>query len=282
MTANPLRIGRFDDDVAAEVGDFAAVVAGAEVLELQRLVERDGFIAEFADRPLLRFPVVLIVGGGGGHDDPIADAPATHGFGKGDRGIARLRRGAELDPGAVQRRAVKVHATATADDRRTGLPVHAFDIHQANRGGMFGRDRLVGRADFESSPVLFGVGGGQVGLTVEALFAVFLAALNFDESNGQTSVLVGSETQGAGHVDRADRGVRLDVVEDSMAGANLDASAGAGDLAALPGGCRRPRAALDGADNRQHRPRAFRGVGLNRIGSCAGQADQQGNTEHLQ
>ena len=41
VPADARRIGRFDDDVAAQVGDLAAEFALAEVLVGQRLVERD-------------------------------------------------------------------------------------------------------------------------------------------------------------------------------------------------------------------------------------------------
>ena len=39
-----------------------------------------------------------------------------------------LRGGAELDPGAAQRRAVEVHPAAAADDGRARLLVHALDV----------------------------------------------------------------------------------------------------------------------------------------------------------
>ena len=46
-------IGRLDDDVAAQVGDLAAIVAVAEMRELQRLVERELRAVDGLDDALL-------------------------------------------------------------------------------------------------------------------------------------------------------------------------------------------------------------------------------------
>ena len=52
VPAFALRIGRFDDDVAGEIGDLAAIFAGAGMVILERLIERelravDGLIVPF-------------------------------------------------------------------------------------------------------------------------------------------------------------------------------------------------------------------------------------------
>ena len=41
VAADAVRVGRLDDDVAAQVGDLAAVVALAQVVVFERLVERE-------------------------------------------------------------------------------------------------------------------------------------------------------------------------------------------------------------------------------------------------
>ena len=53
VAADAGRVGRLDDDVAAQVGDLAAVVAVAEVLELEGPVERQAVAVDGLDDALL-------------------------------------------------------------------------------------------------------------------------------------------------------------------------------------------------------------------------------------
>src|SRR5262249_53767716 len=75
-------VGRLDEEVAAEVGDGAAVVAGAAVVEVERPVERQAGAGDGADDALLGLRQVADAGaegllgldlaGGGGQDHSVA------------------------------------------------------------------------------------------------------------------------------------------------------------------------------------------------------------------
>jgi hypothetical protein len=59
VAALALGVGGFDDDVAAEVRDLAGELALGDVLELQRLVERERDAVDRLDRALFRLAVVF-------------------------------------------------------------------------------------------------------------------------------------------------------------------------------------------------------------------------------
>ena len=240
-----VRLGRFDDDVAAQVGDFAAIGVLAEVVELERAIEGefgavDGFdeaflgLAVVADAGLERL-LHLVLAGGRGEDDAVADAPA------GDRLLERhLRltsfdRGAELEPGAAHGGAVELHAAAAADDGGAGFLVHAFEVVQADAGGLAGGDGVVGRSDEELGARLGGIGLDVRG-AVEAFLIDGVAGLDADEANMETGVAVGGEAQGAGDMQGADRLLGVTVVDDGVAGSDDDDGAGGGNGARFPGG----------------------------------------------
>src|SRR5262249_40440771 len=80
VAARALRVGGFDDDVAAEVGDLGAVVTGAEMLVVESLVQCNGRALDAFDDALFRGAALFAVGlVGGGDDDAIARLPAGHG-----------------------------------------------------------------------------------------------------------------------------------------------------------------------------------------------------------
>src|SRR5262249_6588531 len=81
VPANAVRLGRFDDDVAAEVGHLATIAARAEMVVLERSVERDLRAIHRFDRALLGQGRTLDMGAAGSSDDDlVANAPALHGF----------------------------------------------------------------------------------------------------------------------------------------------------------------------------------------------------------
>ncbi len=250
---------------------------------VERLVERDGPVRECPDRPFLRLPVAVIVRiVRRRDDDAIADAPAGDRLGQRHGVVALLGRGSELDPGAAQGHAVKVHPAAAADDGRARLLVHALDVDQPDECGVFGLDGPLRRPDFEGGPIFLRIGRGQMGLAVESLFRIFLASLDLDEADVEPGVLVGREAQGAGDVDAADWLIRDHVVRDAMAGTDQDAGAGTGHLASLPGSRGRPGAAPSGAADGQRLLVFPGGIGQNRGARRAGQADQgQGSKQNL-
>src|SRR5262249_37854408 len=61
-----------------------------------------------------------------------------------------------------------------------------------------------------------------------------------DESHIESGVLVAGEGKRAGDMDGANQLLRLQIVGDRVTGTNLDPGTGAGNLAPLPGGRRRP------------------------------------------
>src|SRR5262249_11809634 len=87
----------------------------------------------------------------------------------------------------------------------------------------------------------------HMGGALEAFFANVVARLNLDETDFEPRVAVAGEGQGAGDMNRADAGLRLQVVADHMSFLNLDLGALAGNLTAFPGRWGRPGAALGGA-----------------------------------
>ena len=105
--------------------------------------------------------------------------------------VALLGGGAELDPGAAQRRAVEVHAAAAADDGRARLLVHALDIVQADQGGVL--RRRSARSGVPTSSAGRGLPGssfGDVGVAVEAVLAGVVAGLDLDEADVEPRVPV--------------------------------------------------------------------------------------------
>jgi len=151
-------VGGFDDHVAAEIRDFAAIGNISYMLEVRGLIERDLFAFDRLDEAFLGLAVALearrrerllpfVLARGGRKDDAIADAPAGDGLFEGDLGFAGFDRGAELEPCATHRRAMKLHAAAAADDRGARFLVEAADVGQADEGGAL--DRLVQCADQE-------------------------------------------------------------------------------------------------------------------------------------
>src|SRR5262249_7128835 len=134
MAALAGRVGGLNDDIAAEIGDLAAVVTLGDMVELQRLVEDDLRAVDLADEALLGLRAVagavaeglldLVLPRRGGEEDAIAGLPAADGLGQRDFGIADLRRRTELDPGAAQGGAVQVEAPTATDDGGAGLLVH--------------------------------------------------------------------------------------------------------------------------------------------------------------
>src|SRR4051812_3675746 len=99
---------------------------------LQGLVERDLRAVDRFDRAFFSQPIfgsfaraacssaaTLVVSRG--DDYAIAYSPAGDGFGKRNAVVPFLRRRTELKPRPAQRRAMKVHASGTADDRRARL-----------------------------------------------------------------------------------------------------------------------------------------------------------------
>src|SRR5262249_8342637 len=81
-----------DDHIAAQVGDLAAVVAGAEVQELQRLVQLHVAVADAGDDAFFGLRGVLVRGDtvGCGDDDAVADSPPRQAFAEGDAPGARF------------------------------------------------------------------------------------------------------------------------------------------------------------------------------------------------
>src|SRR5262249_36455101 len=131
-------VGGLDDHVPAQVRDLAAVIAAAEVVLLQRLVENQPGAVDSLDEAFLGQwrlgPAGVLVTAGRRDDDAVADLPPLHRFVQCHRGVTGLGRGAELDPGAAERGAVEVHAASAADDGRARILVHALDVVQADQG----------------------------------------------------------------------------------------------------------------------------------------------------
>ena len=112
--------------MSAQVGDLTPEQPVAEVHALQRLVQSNLGAVDGLDEALLG-RIVLFVAQipCGRDDDPIAGFPAGDGLGERDGAVALHGGRAQLDPGSAQRRAVEVHAAATADDGRARVLVHA-------------------------------------------------------------------------------------------------------------------------------------------------------------
>lgn len=89
-----------------------------------------------------------------------------------------------------------------------------------------------------------------VGVAVESVFAVSIARLNLDEADVQDCVPVRIERERAGDVDRADDGLGLRVVDDTVPRADEHAGTRAGNRVAVPSRGVGPLAALRGADYR--------------------------------
>src|SRR5579872_5199383 len=93
---------------------------------------------------------------------------------------------------------MEVHASATADDGRAGLPVHARDVDQADQGRVAGVDGPGGGADQQGRPGTLRVGGGDVGITVETALTRVVARLDLEEADVEARVAVRGEGEGAG------------------------------------------------------------------------------------
>jgi hypothetical protein len=245
-------VGRLHHDVAAQVCHFAAVGAAAEVHALQRLVERDLRSVDGLDEALFRAaaPAVLadvVSQSCRRDDDPVADAPAGDGLGERHYNVTDLGSGTELDPGAIRRSPVKIHAAAATDDSGTTLAVHAVEGYQSDERAVFRLDWPVGSANVQGRPRLAGRRLLEVDITVEAVVRGVVAGLDLDEAYVETGVAVGSEGQRAGDVDRSDGRVGHDIVDDAVSRADLDPRTRRRQSAAFPGVGRRPRTALRGA-----------------------------------
>src|SRR6185369_17267838 len=99
-------LGRFHHDVAGQVGDLAARLARAEVLGLDRLVERHLRAVDGLDRPLFGEDLAVALAGTArarlalvalrrGEDHAVARLPARDGLGEGNVRVAGLRGRAE-------------------------------------------------------------------------------------------------------------------------------------------------------------------------------------------
>src|SRR5207302_793335 len=92
-------IGRFDDDVAAEVGGLATVVAVADVEVGEGPVQRQARAGDLAKDALLGLALIGPAREGRarrGDKELVADAPAAHGLGQGDDAVALAGVGTEL------------------------------------------------------------------------------------------------------------------------------------------------------------------------------------------
>src|SRR5262245_14160316 len=79
-----------------------------------------------------------------------------------------------------------------------------------------------------------GLAGGlfrSVRLTIEPILTGVVARLDLDQADVQSGIPLGWETERPGDVDGADDPVRLQVIGNRVAGANLDPAAGSGKLA---------------------------------------------------
>ena len=161
---------------------------------------------------------------------------------------------------------MEVHAAAAANDGGARLFVHAVKVDKSDRRRMLGFDGPLRRTDFEGRPRPIRL--GEMGVAVETLLAHVLAGLDADQPDVEPRVPVRREGQRPGDADGADGLVEAAVVDDDVPGADQDAGAGRGELAALPGVGVRPRAAVGGADHRRQ-------VG----GGRAGGGDDQGEED---
>src|SRR5262249_54881297 len=148
VAALAFRVGRLDDDVATEVGHLAPVQAFSLVIDLEGPIQGHFAAVDGLDAPFLGGDVLLVGLVLRGRDDAaVAGLPDGGGISQGEGAATLLRGGAGLAPGPAQRCAVKIHATAAADDGGTRLPVHALEVNQANQGGVPGLDGFVWRAN---------------------------------------------------------------------------------------------------------------------------------------
>ena len=250
-----LKIGRFDDDVAAEIRDFRAIVAGAEVVERERLGEGQRDLVDLGDDAFFGVDVLVAIDGttraacvvgalSGGDEDLVADLPTGDRLIERDGGRALLRRRVEADPGARHRRTVNIHASAAADDGGPGEFVGAFDVMEADQGLLVGGDRLVGSADFEGCAGGSGYRFHHVAVAIEAVLAELVSRFDAEEADVEFGVAVLGERQRAGDMQDADHFLRDDVVRDLGAGRDQDARARGGDLSAVPSSRRGPGAGV--------------------------------------
>src|SRR5207247_3157688 len=105
-----------------------------------------------------------------------------------------------------------------------------------------GVDRTFRRADEQGGRCSAGVGRRQVSLAVEALLFGAVARLNLDEADVEARVAVVGKHKRPCDVERADHLVGADVIQDGVAGANLDFISGSWHATALPGRGSRPGA----------------------------------------
>src|SRR5690349_6623671 len=96
------------------------------------------------DYPLFRLSLVAgQIALRGGDDHPVADAPAGNRLRERKGVVSLLRRRAKLKPGAAQRRTVKIHSPAAANNRRAGLLVESVNQVQANERRVIGGNRII-------------------------------------------------------------------------------------------------------------------------------------------
>ena len=218
VAAHAVGLGGFDHDVARQVGDLAAVRAGAEVFLGERLVQGQGCPLDLDNRSLFRArglraaqgAVVAARGFRAGDDDPIARLPAADRFRQCHLGIACIRGRAQFDPGAAQRRAVHVPAAAADQDGGQRLLVRPLEIRQPDGGRHVRGHGVIGRADLQRRHRHLRVHRAVV--AHEAVLARLLAGLDLDQADVESGVAIAGERQRAGDVQHAQRLIGVDVV----------------------------------------------------------------------
>ncbi len=269
VPARLLGIGGFDDDVAAEIRDLAAIRAVAEMVECERRIERQLIGRDRRDDPLLGLRVVFRVRAEGlrdlvlprrrGQQHAVAGAPAGDLFRERNRRVARVHGRAELHPGVIQLRAVKLHPPAAADDRRARLRVHPLEENEPNPRRERRRDRLVRSPDLQRRLGLQRRRIGKMRVAVEAVLARVVARLDFQQPHVQSRIAIARKAERARDKHRPHRLSRIAVVKHRIPGANLHARPRRRHLPRAPSGAVRPGAAARRADDRLsrvHRARA--------------------------
>ena len=77
---------------------------------------------------------------------------------------------------------MNIHAAGATDNGRARLRIHASKVMQTNQGGVFGADRLIGRADFENR-TRNAVIDVEVAFAIEAFFAGPIAGLHAQDAD---------------------------------------------------------------------------------------------------
>src|SRR5581483_4500099 len=255
-------VGRLDDDVAAQVGDLAAIRAAADVVEVRGAIEHEAGtgnggdkaffrLREVADALLKRIELRLLqvddLTRRRGQDDPIALAPAADRPAEHDLAVATPDRRAELDPRAAERRTVQFHAAAAALNRGQRIAIKSREVHQADEGGVRHRNGLVGRADKQCGARNWD--RRALGHEVGAVFR--RNAADLDQADIEAGIAIACEHHAPLDVEHANGHTRVNVVEDFVPGPDGDNTAGRRQLTALPRAGARPRSAA----NRAHAQR---------------------------